>query len=164
MRQPNPFLRIWCSSFDFQRQIHGALACQLSRIRQCRIDIRARQRRIALQYLFVRYTCRNVVNYDGYQDTRSADTRSAVADSRVYADSPAPILHRFIFTTFSLQRHHRRHSFLFTAYHRQTLIGHWCTFKQIRNCYSSIDQRALDGQRRYDISDELSSTSKRESS
>src|SRR6266404_5384485 len=67
-----------------------------------------RQRRVALQYLFVRYTCRNVVNYDGYQDTRPADTRSAVADGRVYTDSLAPVLHRFILTRFSLQRHHRR--------------------------------------------------------
>jgi hypothetical protein len=60
------------------------------------------------QYLFARHTCRNVVHYDGYQDTRSADTRSAVADGRVYTDSLTPVSHRFILTRFNLQRYHRR--------------------------------------------------------
>ncbi len=43
---------------------------------------------------------------------------------------------------------------------RQTLTGHGRTFKQVRNCYSSIVQRAQGSQRRYDIFVELSSTSK----
>jgi hypothetical protein len=50
------------------------------------------------------------------------------------------------------------------AFDRQTLIGHGPTLKQVRYCYSSIDQRALGGEGRYDILVELSSTSKRESS
>jgi hypothetical protein len=67
-----------------------------ARVRQCRIDIGVRQCWVAPQYLFARYTCCNVVHYDGHQDTRSADTRSTVADGQVYADSLAPILHRSI--------------------------------------------------------------------
>jgi hypothetical protein len=68
---------------------------------------------VAPQYLFARYTCRNVIHYDGHKDTCSADARSAVADGRVYADSLAPILHTFILTRFSPQRHRRRHSSLY---------------------------------------------------
>jgi hypothetical protein len=37
------------------------------------------------------------------QDTRSAGTRSAVADGRVNTDSLTPVLHRFILIRFSLQ-------------------------------------------------------------
>jgi hypothetical protein len=54
------------------------------------------------------YTCCNVVHYDGYQDTCSADTRSAVADGRVYTDSLTPVLHKFILTRFRLHCCHRR--------------------------------------------------------
>jgi len=78
--------------------------------------------RVVPQYLFARYTCRNVVHNDGYQDTCSADTRSAVADGRVYADSLTPVLHRFILNRFSLQRYHRRHGI---SVHRCTPIGKW---------------------------------------
>jgi hypothetical protein len=92
------------SSFDFQRQIYRALARELSRVRQCSIDIQVCQRRVAPQYLFARYTCRNVIHYDGHKDTCFADARSAVTDGRVYADSLAPILYTFILTRFSPQR------------------------------------------------------------
>jgi hypothetical protein len=49
--------------------------------------------------LLARYPRCNVVYYGGYQDTRSTETRPAVADGRVHADSLAPILHRFILVT-----------------------------------------------------------------
>jgi hypothetical protein len=58
------------SRFDFQHQIPCALARQLSWIRQRRVDIRVRQRRVVPQYLFAPYTRCNVVQYGGYQDTR----------------------------------------------------------------------------------------------
>jgi hypothetical protein len=76
-----------------------ANAASISGVRQCCV---------VPQYFFARYTCRNVVHYDGYQDTCSADIRSAVADGQVYTDSLTPVLHRFILTRFSLHRYHRR--------------------------------------------------------
>jgi hypothetical protein len=49
-------------SFAFQRQIHGALARQLSRIRQCRIDIRVRRCCVVPQYLFARHRRRDSID------------------------------------------------------------------------------------------------------
>jgi hypothetical protein len=108
--------RVFCwkivVDFELQALISSGKSTVPSRVNsaayQCRIDIRIRQCCVVPQYFFARYTCRNVVHYDGYQDTCSADTRSAVADGRVYTDSLTPILHRFILTRFSLQRY-RRH-------------------------------------------------------
>src|SRR5271165_1161629 len=93
------------SSARFQGQSHTALTRQLRRIRQCRIDVRGSELRVAAHNFFARDVRRNVVDDDRHHNARAADARLSVANGRIDTNVLAPVFHAQIVTRRILPNH-----------------------------------------------------------